>query len=602
MNAIMAGTQVGIVCIGLTLLPVASSAGPDSLFSPLSPEDRMRFEEDAKVDLRRDRSIVQIAGATLNVETFLDDVIRRGLVGQPSRPVVANLFEGMLPLTLVTERVREIEPGYYEWVGHIQDDLDSRVFFVVREGQPSKLAGTIATRGRFYRIGSNQSGVHTIVEVDLSQLPNESAPQKVLPQRMPGRQQIPPIEMKFAADWPAMTIITDRVEASREGYLEWHGHLEGDSTSRSVIVLKEDNDRTRNPSIVGGIISTSESTYRIGKDWPVPLPIPPRGGRDPVLFEVDLSQIHPPESFWKEVGELRLLKAYPGCQIDVMVAYTPDAKSSVSTITDIDMEIDVAFTAANDALDRSDVHFTLNRVGKAEVQALFASGAFQYHDDGIINKDLSELSYNDNNTMTALYTVRDTVHADLVNLWIAAGKDSDTGLPSCGMANLMETLDVNFRNSAFSVVPRACVNRMSFLHELAHNMGANHDRGFWNPSPTSHERGYGFFYSGTSNGGPWGTIMAVKPNNVVCPTVTSASTVYPWSYGCRVFVFSNPAISIGGIQAGVAGPAPIAADNHWTLNNARDTVSQFRLPAVIAGACAAQDLTPPAPPVGLRVR
>jgi Metallo-peptidase family M12 len=611
--------QIGaaVLCMSLILPAIALGERREYLFSPLSQEEKVHFEEASKVDLENDRTILRMVGASLNAETLLNNAIRPSLIGLPSRPVVANLFEDVSPMTLITERVRELEPNLFEWVGHVQwvnllqDDLnnlagylmadatnvqwvrpvlgdwDSRAIFVVKEGEgkkPSMLAGTITARGgRFFRIGSNQDGRHAIFEHDLSKLPNESPPNTKRPKIARASQQIRPIQMKLSDDLPMMTVITEHVGAPKPGYLEWRGRLKDDPKSSTIIVMKERDDATSPLSIVGGIIRTRERIYRIGKFWPVPRPVP-GGSPDLPIFEVDPRKVTPGQLFWKDMEFLRELKPYAACKIDVMVAYTPEAVGSSQT-TDLDLEIDAAFSAANEALDRSDVHFVLNRVGKNEVKDLFVEGSFKYHDNGTIDRDLSALSYqeDDTGTMTMLHGIRDTVRADLVNLWIAYGIESDPPHnASCGKANLMETLDVSFENSAFSVVPRWCVNRMSFLHELAHNMGANHNRESFNPQPTSDERGYGFLNPTMNSSGPWGTIMAVLPPGINCPTLEGpiSNPNYPYSYGCRVFIFSNPALSIDGMPAGNPEPDVNAADNHWTLNNARNTVARFLLPGV----------------------
>jgi Metallo-peptidase family M12B Reprolysin-like len=573
-------TPLFYFCVGLLPPTLAMGVEQPLLFSPLSQEAAVRFKEDSKVDLKNDQTIVRMIGASLNEDTLLKNAINPGLIGQPIRPIIANLFDDIPPMTLITEHVRELDPNLFEWVGHVQDDLGSRAIFVVlvKEHKPSMLAGTIAIRHSFFRIGSNQSGIHAIYELDLSKLPNEGPPltksvkEGSFPVASSG-QQIRPIEMKLSDDLPVMTIITDRVESRKKGSFEWYGHSKEDPPSRSVIIFEEQSGDTDKFHIVAGVIHTKRHIYRIGGDWPEPVPYPLVPPGIPIR-KIDLTKFHPPPHMNEIIPFMPI-----GCNIDVMVVYTKEAVAA-SPFRDIDLDIDHAFSDAQDALRRSGVYFSLRRVGKKEVSQYFTkSYNLPAESNGYSEQELDDVWQNNGAIHTAIHTIRDNVGADLVSIWSNNVKVANDDV--CGIGRLMAGLDSTFSSEAYSLVKRGCVPKMSFLHELAHNMGANHNREALNPPPTSHNAGYGFFHPGSPKSAAiWGTIMAVPPENISCPTNS-----WPYSYGCRIFVFSNPDIVIDSVRAGKAAPDANAADNHWTLNTARDTVAGFRLPPINQQAC-----------------
>ena len=222
--------RAAVLCVGLLLPTTAIGAGHDLLFSSLSQEEQVRFEDIAKVELKKDRTLIRMSGARLNTEVFIKNAIQPRLDNQPIRPFAVKLFEDVPVMTLITEQVRQSKPGTFEWVGHVESDLGSTAVLVLKEGReakPNMLAGSIFMKGKLYRIGSTPEGLHLIYEIDRSKIPNESPSVEVHPGGRPTRQQIHPIEMKLSNDLPVMTVITDRVEHLNKAILNgmdtWKG-------------------------------------------------------------------------------------------------------------------------------------------------------------------------------------------------------------------------------------------------------------------------------------------------------------------------------------------------------------------------------------------
>ena len=141
----------------------------------------------------------------------------------------------------------------------------------------------------------------------------------------------------------------------------------------------------------------------------MPIP-PPLGPGGLPIVEIDLRGIVIPQ-----LAGVKWWDSYPVCQIDVMVAYTSEAKAV--SAADIDNDINAAFTSAQTALDDSGINFKLNRVGEDEVKAFFQSPGFHfdYHDDGTIENDLSTLTSGSDptGTIAKIHDIRDSVGADL---------------------------------------------------------------------------------------------------------------------------------------------------------------------------------------------
>jgi hypothetical protein len=224
--------------------------------------------------------------------------------------------------------------------------------------------------------------------------------------------------------------------------------------------------------------------------------------------------------------------------IDVMVLYTPAARSAAGGTSKILDLITLAITEGNLAYSDSGVITRIRLVHTAEVN---------YVESGSFGTDLDRLTYKDG-ILDEAHTHRDTYGADLVSLWI-------NNSSSCGLAWQMSALSSGFESSAFSVTHWGCVDEnYSFIHEMGHNMGASHDRA--NSTGGLDSYSYGWRFNGLDTI-QYRTIMAYAP-------------------GKRIGHFSNPNVRYQGTPTGVAIGAAGEAANAQTINNSAYVVANFR--------------------------
>lgn len=217
--------------------------------------------------------------------------------------------------------------------------------------------------------------------------------------------------------------------------------------------------------------------------------------------------------------------------IDVLVAYTPAARSAVS---DIQATIQLAVAETNQSYLNSGVNIRIRLVDSFEVS---------YSESG----KTYETILSDFTNMPAVLDRRNRAGADMSALII---NQSDY----CGMANAI----LAQASTAFAVVHYECATGYySFGHELGHLQGARHDPAN-DPSTTPFAYGHGF--QGSSGGAKWRTVMAYA-----CPG------------GCpRLQYWSNPNVLYGGVPMGTAS----LNHNARVLNETAATIAAFRTTAL----------------------
>lgn len=244
-----------------------------------------------------------------------------------------------------------------------------------------------------------------------------------------------------------------------------------------------------------------------------------------------------------KVGDTSELLQHPSGDavdvIDVLVAYTTEAKNDVGGTAQMEARIDLAIAASNRAYVNSLIPFEIRLVHSYEVDYNENTGAYGDH--------LRALTFTDG-MMDEIHELRDTYGADMVSLLVDDGR-------SCGNAWTMRTNSTSFAGSAFSVVTWSCaVGNMSFAHELGHNMGACHAVGDPCSGGTySYSNGHRFV---GDSGASWRSVMAYAP-------------------GSRVEYFSNPDVEFDGAATGVLN----VSQNGLTLSRTGPTVAQFRATA-----------------------
>ncbi len=343
--------------------------------------------------------------------------------------------------------------------------------------------------------------------------------------------------------------LVDSVAAGPRGSTVWSGRLKGLPLGQALFLADGRGQVLAN-------INTGKQVFQVR----------PLGGGIHIIEQVDHSA-YPPELPPLEAPVSAEGAAAPrggaapaddGSQIDVLVVYTPAARSAEGGTAQIEALIALAVAEANQAYQNSGVTPRLNLVYTAEVA---------YTESGSFSTDLDRLKNTADGFMDAVHALRDTYKADVVSLII-----NDTQY--CGLGYFMNAANAAFAPWAFSVVSRACATGYySFAHELGHNMGLQHD---WYVDDGVYEYTYSHGYLNV--GGGWRTIMSY---NSEC---SDSST-----YCTRLQYFSNPGVSYGGAPMGVSagtstscvagdlGHPACDAENFRVLNNNAYMVANFRV-------------------------
>ncbi|MFU8828165.1 MAG: M12 family metallo-peptidase [Phycisphaerales bacterium] len=230
-----------------------------------------------------------------------------------------------------------------------------------------------------------------------------------------------------------------------------------------------------------------------------------------------------------------------GSVIDVLVVYTPSARSAAGGTSAIQALAFASIDSTNQAYINSNIQTSVRLAHLAEVN---------YSESGSFGTDLNNLR---TGVVPGVLEMREVHNADMVAML-------NNGSGSCGIGYLMQTLSPGFESLAFSVTRYSCaVGNLTFAHELGHNMGCQHDAANAGSNPLFP---YSFGWRWTANSGQLRrSVMAYAP-------------------GSRVPHFSNPEVLNGGAPTGDAQQA----FNALTINNTAYTIANFRV-----GDCGPQE-------------
>jgi hypothetical protein len=226
-------------------------------------------------------------------------------------------------------------------------------------------------------------------------------------------------------------------------------------------------------------------------------------------------------------------------QIDLLLAYTPDAVLRFGSAAAIESHIRRIVRYANQAHENSGTGISFS---VSHIEALSTEAADNY------SRDLLAASEADG-VWDDLLTLRETYRADMVAVLVGGTQ----GGTLCGLGYL-NGLSGSFASSApfmFSVVSVAPSCPYSTLaHELGHNLGSAHDRA--NTSgPASQPFSFGYEFRGRSRN-LWHTVMAVTQSR-------------------EVPFFSNPLLQYDRVALGVVD----REDNARSLGLSAATVASY---------------------------
>ncbi|WP_145986684.1 reprolysin-like metallopeptidase [Methylocaldum marinum] len=334
-------------------------------------------------------------------------------------------------------------------------------------------------------------------------------------------------------DDTTVTAILDRIETINDRF-SWVGHIEGQEGSSEVILAVRGRAMMGTVTLEDGrifeIVYTGNQTHAVrqidpGKTAPHSEPLAPDVSPEGDLATAAIASTDTPTA-----------AASTGQVIDLMVVYTPKARTNAGGQAGIEAKIINAVTKANQAYLNSQVDMQLNLVKMAEVN---------YTETGNMSTSLSHITGTNDGKMDIVHSWRNQYGADQVALVTADAN-------YCGIAYVMTSLGSWFAPYAFAVVhddsKYNCLGSNTLAHELGHNQGNMHD-----PANSSYAGVYPYSY-GYRICGVFHDIM---------------------SYGCsspRIPYFSNPNIYYNGQPIGIAN----SQDTARSMNGTSATVASFR--------------------------
>lgn len=480
-----------------------------------------------------------------------------------------------------------------------------RALFLIGTGVLTTLVSTLEV---------SQAGATRAVVTDLSS--QESAPLDRTAREAIGRSQLqtrtivrvrhvkldvnsilnePSIRIKFFPD-VSLDVIRDKVTQTTDGTRNWVGHVRTNKIHRAIFVIKGGK--------VVGTVHNGIHVYQIR-------PVQSSTGGIHAIYEIDQTRFpserahgrpprRPPISSNTSPGEIGshapalsflhsstfpiTTVSLPGStQVDLLVVYGDDVKNAAGA--NIDMEILQAVSATNQTLEDSGIALFLCLVDRVYVQG--------YGGTGDVEKDLNCLLQIDGTCLYSgssvtpavldIWSRRQTMNADLVNVWVETGNDCGWAYPNDGTP--MEDI------LGFSVVnrsgPTCATSNYSMAHELGHSMGTRHDRASEEAPNSNGQQNYGHFNVNANQR----TIMATQD---FCPM---CARIGIWSNLLSSLSYSN-----GATPMGSANPSN-AANNAGTLEINKDFVRDWRTPtSTTCKNATATDTTPPSTPTSLSVQ
>ncbi|HEY7063409.1 MAG TPA: M12 family metallo-peptidase [Chloroflexota bacterium] len=403
-----------------------------------------------------------------------------------------------------------------------------------------------------------------------------------------------------------VTAVRDRVEPSPTGQgFVWVGHVQGEDPAFSPVTLAVVD------GALAGNVRAGGQTYQIRGT--------PGGGQ--VIYQVNERDVPPHEHVPVSAAGLRAAEAAraqrlgaaaasapakapaavadTGSTIDVLVAYTNQARADAGSTAQMQAQISLGITETNTAYTNSQVPQGMRLVGTMEVMYTSAGLANLQTDlrcvAGTVSVGGGDQIDPNSTCLSNVRQQRNTLGADIVSLWVEGTlQPGQVGAVGIGyvMSNVVlvngQPNPASFEGFAYSVVARAFATApaYTFAHETGHNLGANHDHATDGNPPSAI---YPFAFDFIPANQAFHTIMAYPDKCNFCPAIQ---------------YYSNPNLTVQGQVIGVAGNGATAADNHQTMINTINAAINFRQCLIVpcntngGGPTATPTAPPTATPVG----
>lgn len=297
-------------------------------------------------------------------------------------------------------------------------------------------------------------------------------------------------------------------------------------------------------------------------DYPkdIPARIPPESMDNEAMVEsmgtADINDSDEQNLYNRSMLDAPELVGSPGpndpATIDVMVVYTPAAKSWAGGLAAINNQINLAMILAQEANDNSNTGITMRLVHSAEVS---------YIESGNISTDLNRLTARGDGYMEIVHSWRNQYGADLVALFTSGNQG--------GTAWLFTGPFWNADQYGFSVSNVQYVS-LSYLHihEMGHNMGAHHHKlQNQQPGPNTFLNTYSAGWRFEWNSNWYNTLMSYSGGVFFNPPAPGAGIS-----SVEIGYFSSPLINYMGVPTGHATDG----DNARTLRETKHYIASFR--------------------------
>ncbi len=404
-----------------------------------------------------------------------------------------------------------------------------------------------------------------LVSVNVDALPVPPANAFSRPSVVPPRQQALTLEL-FPDVFVAATF--DRFDPNPTG-VTWVGKVAGDGRSSVTLVYGQ--------GVLTGSVLTAGGAFTIR----------PAGNGVHVIAEVDqarLAREADPIAVTYSATELEaasdVVSRDTAGVIDVMVVYTPLARTHAGGQTAIEQLIATAVSETNTSYANSVVTQRIRLVHTALVD---------YAEVSNFGTSLAALRAGTGAGLEGVASLRNQYAADLVMMLIHPMAPS-----ACGIAYVQNSVSAAFASAGFSVTDTACMSPgFTFAHELGHNMGAHHD---WYVSTSQLPYPYAHGYVNPALGHRWRSIMAY--NDRCSEQGFSCRRLLAWAnpdqfinpycefgsgFVCNQSLWYVPGVRMG-VPSGTRATCQIGqltstecdADDRRALNNTALTVANFR--------------------------